>query len=300
MKILMVADHPGWAFDHIANDLSALDIEGILFETNYYDKVTPADQARFDLIYPMSVSIAERLYKAGIPLERMATGITSLVPYEPYLANKSLPRGFMQFIRRLRGVNTYSDEIVRLFNPYFPLYKTRVGIDTARFKPASGSRDSLFRVGWVGRIDLPARRELKGYDMVRSALSGLRVDLDIRTFKEHYVPREQMIEYYQGLDCLICSSRTESIPFPVLEAASCGVPIISTEVGIVPELIRNKHNGIIIPRTANAIRKEVMKLMMEPGECRKMGENARNTIVDQWSWNICKRDWEGFFKSLHV
>ncbi|MFC5650751.1 glycosyltransferase family 4 protein [Paenibacillus solisilvae] len=299
MNILLVADYPGWAFDHIAKDLAALDIDGIRFEINYYSNVTAADQAGFDLIYPMTVSIAQRLYKVGIPMEKMATGITSLVPYEPHLASGRFPGEFMRFIQQLRGVNTYSDEIVRLFTPYFPLRRTRVGIDTALFKPASGIRaDNSFRVGWVGRIDIPARRELKGYDMVRSALRGLKLELDIRTFKEQYVPRELMIGYYQQLDCLICSSRSESIPFPVLEAAACGVPVISTKVGIVPELIRNKHNGVIIPRTANAIRKEVIKLMMEPGECKSMGRNARNTVIDQWSWNICKKEWEGFFKSL--
>ncbi|MFC4807985.1 glycosyltransferase family 4 protein [Paenibacillus sp. GCM10023250] len=298
MNILLVADYPGWAFDHIAQDLSAQDIDGIQFEINYYSNVTAADQARFDLIYPMTVSIAQRLHKIGIPLEKMATGITSLVPYEAQLASGRLPGEFLRLLRMMRGVNTYSNEIVRLFKPYFPLRKTRVGIDTALFKPAPVSRAGSFRAGWVGRIDIPARRELKGYDLVRSALHGLKLELEIRTFKERYVPREQMIGYYQRLDCLICSSRTESIPFPVLEAAACGVPVISTPVGIVPELIRSGQNGIIIPRTANAIRKEVLQFMANPGERQKLGRNARDTVVKQWSWDVCKRDWEAFFKSL--
>ncbi|ANS76817.1 hypothetical protein AWM70_21355 [Paenibacillus yonginensis] len=298
MKILLVADYPGWAFDHIAKDLSALRLNGIQFEIDYYSNVTAAHTAKYDLIYPMAVSIAQRLHQAGIPLEKMATGISSLVPYESYLASGRFPGELLRFIRSMRGVNTYSEEIIRLFKPYLPVRRTRVGIDTALFKPAASRKNNSFRVGWVGRIDLPSRRELKGYDLVRSALQGLKVELDIRTYKEQYVPREQMIGYYQRLDCLICSSRTESIPFPVLEAASCGVPIISTQVGIVPELIRNKVNGIIIPRTANAIRKEVMKLMSYPSECEKLGRNVRNTVVHQWSWDVCKREWEAFFKSL--
>ncbi|MDO7907631.1 glycosyltransferase family 4 protein [Paenibacillus sp. JX-17] len=298
MKILLVADHPGWALDHIARDLSALDLNGITLTTDYYSNVTAADQADYDLIYPMGLSIAKRLYQTGIPLENMATAITSLVPYESHLASGTMPVGFMQFIRRLRGVNTYSDEIVRLFKPHFPLIKTRVGIDTAQFKPAADQQKRLFRVGWVGRIDLPDRRELKGYDLVRSALKGLNAELDIRTFKEQYVSRDQMIGYYQQLDCLICSSRTESIPFPVLEAAACGIPVISTQVGIVPELIRHKQNGILIPRTANAIRKEVMQLMTNPEERQRLGHNARDAIVELWSWDVCKQEWESFFKSM--
>jgi len=299
LDILVVADYPGWAFDHIAKDLAALDLDGIRLRVNYYANITAADQYEADLLYPLSVSIAQRLYKMGIPLKKMATGITSLVQYEQSLASGNLPYGFLRFIRQLRGINTYSDEIVRLFGPYFPVHKTRVGIDVDLFKPRSGNRpDAAFRAGWVGRIDDQARRDLKGYDLVLSALPGLKAELDIRTFKEQYVPRAQMIDYYQNLDCLICSSRTESIPFPVLEAAACGVPVISTEVGIVPELIQNGHNGIIIPRTANAIRKEVIRLMTHPDERRAMGQNARNTVVGAWSWEVCRKEWEVFFKSL--
>ncbi|MFC4807986.1 glycosyltransferase family 4 protein [Paenibacillus sp. GCM10023250] len=298
MNILLVADYPGWAFDHRAQDLSALNLEGIHFEIGYVSNVTAADQDRYDLTYPMTVSIAQRLHRIGIPLQNMATGITSLIPYETHLASGHFPSEFIRFIQQLRGVNTCSQEIVRRFKPYFPLHRTRTGIDTARFKPAPVSQAGSFRAGWVGRIDLPARRELKGYDLVRSALRGLPLELEIRTFKEHYVPREQMIGYYQRLDCLICSSRTESIPLPVLEAAACGVPVIATPVGIIPELIRNRQNGIIIPRTANAIRKEVMHFMMDPGQRQMMGRNARDTVVKHWSWDVCKRDWEVFFKSL--
>jgi hypothetical protein len=38
--------------------------------------------------------------------------------------------------------------------------------------------------------------------------------------------------------------------------------------------------------------------MKHPEECKKFGTNIRETIVNNWTWDICKKDWEAFFKSV--
>ncbi|MGM1048172.1 MAG: glycosyltransferase family 4 protein [Bacillota bacterium] len=301
MKILLVPDHLGWAFDNRAKDLLALKRNGIRFYLKYQSEVKASDQNKYDLIYPLSLSIARKLNKTGIPFNKMATGITSIRVYEKQMIDKNnFKPEFLKLIKELRGINAWSDEIVQTFKPHTPIYKTRIGIDTDLFKPGKRRKkeSDVFTVGWVGRIDEVAHRELKGYDIVLQALKGLNVKLDIRTFKEHYVPRAKMVEFYQGLDCFICSSRSEGLPNPVLEAAACGVPIITTKVGIIPELIQNKKNGIIIPRTPEAIRKQVKYLIQHPVERQKLGVKIRETILGSWTWDICKKDWEAFFKSV--
>ncbi|WZB73295.1 glycosyltransferase family 4 protein [Achromobacter xylosoxidans] len=44
-----------------------------------------------------------------------------------------------------------------------------------------------------------------------------------------------MPAYYNSLDLYVCPSAIEGTPNPVLEAMACGVPVISTDVGIVPK-----------------------------------------------------------------
>ncbi|WP_160112306.1 glycosyltransferase [Salicibibacter kimchii] len=123
----------------------------------------------------------------------------------------------------------------------------------------------------VGRVDLPSYRTLKGYDLVTSALKDLNVKLEIRTFKDK-VPRKDMMAFYQGLDCFVCSSASEHIPLPVLEAAASGVTIITTNVAIVPELISDKQNGIIVKREAHAIRHAVQIVMNNPDMREKISQ----------------------------
>lgn len=300
MNVLLVPDHPGWAFDHRAKDLLALRMNTIRFTIKYPSEIRINDHNQYDLIYPMSLSIARRLNEKGIPLDRMATGITSLRVFEKQMINKhTFKPEFIQFVKKLRGINAWSDEIVKIFKPHCTIYKTRIGINEQEFKPVYKKRNhATFTVGWVGRIDGSNNRELKGYDIVLTALKGLEVKLDIRTFKENYVSREQMVGFYQGLDCYICSSRSEGLPNPVLEAAACGVPIITTKVGIIPELICHKKNGIIVPRTSEAIRNQVIHLMKHREERLLLGKNIAKTIRNNWTWEICKKDWEVFFKSI--
>lgn len=302
--ILLVPDRPGWAFDHRARDMLALRWPGFELDIRYLRQVRKCDGRRYDLIYTMTLDGARILNReAGIPLARMAAGITSLRSLSRYRkgGDGELLPPFVQLVSRLRGINTASDEFVRLLEPHCRIYKTRVGVDTRRFRPAAGARgeaDGPLRVGWVGRIDKPDYRRLKGYDLMADALKPLTARLDIRTFSEHYAPRAKMAAYYRSLDCFVCSSESEHIPLPVLEAAACGVPVIATRVGIVPELIRHAHNGLIVTRDSRAIRRAVRRLIKSPRERRRFGRRIRREVERRWSWERCQRDWIAFFKAI--
>ncbi|WP_080873940.1 glycosyltransferase family 4 protein [Oceanobacillus timonensis] len=296
MKILLVPGGPGWAFDHRAKDLLSLRFSEVQFKLKYVNKVKTADQFAYDVIYPMSINIAKKLHeKTGIPYKQMATGITSVRVMEKYmLEGKKIP----PFIHEFRGINTASDEIVQQFKDELSIFKTRVGINEKQFKPSTTKKNTEeFVVGWVGRNDQSDYRKLKGYDIVLDALEDLPVTFQFRTYKDK-VPREEMVNFYQGLDCFICSSSSEHIPLPVLEAASCGIPVISTKVGIVPELITNKKNGLIVSRNAAAFRNAVKKLINNPEMKMNMSKNSRETILSAWTLEKCKSDWERFFLSL--
>ncbi|MFS0723252.1 glycosyltransferase family 4 protein [Paenibacillus sp. 1P07SE] len=302
MEILLAPTRPGWAFDHRAKDLLALQMRHIRCEIKYFDQITTEDQDKYDLIYPMTLGGAEILHEQKkIPLAKMAAGITSLRSLEPHMLDeKRFKPDFIRFVKSLRGINTASDEIVELFEGQCKIYKTRVGIDPLVFKPSvKRNPKQTFRVGWVGRIDKPVYRVHKGYQKVLSALKNMDVTLDIRTLKENYVPREEMVTFYQGLDCFICSSVSEHLPLPVLEAAACGVPIITTKVGIVPELIRHRRNGIIVTGSADSIRQATSYLMRHRKFRGRLKRRIRRTIEENWTWNHCKRDWERFFRKMH-
>jgi Glycosyltransferase len=91
---------------------------------------------------------------------------------------------------------------------------------------------------------------------------------------------EEMVPFYQGLDAYICASRTEGGPHPILEASACAVPVISTRVGVAPELISDEVNGILIERTMPAIREAVIRLR-DRQDCGLKWESRREKSLRQ-------------------
>ena len=56
---------------------------------------------------------------------------------------------------------------------------------------------------------------------------------------------EKVAEFYNVIDLYIVSSREEGLPMAILESMACGVPIISTKVGLAPEMIEHNKNGFL-------------------------------------------------------
>jgi hypothetical protein len=78
---------------------------------------------------------------------------------------------------------------------------------------------------------------------------------------------------------------------------SCGIPVISTPVGMVPDFIRNNVNGIIIdhediPGAIAAIR----RLSADAQLCRQIGEQARKTIADNLQWRTTLSGMNGLYE----
>ena len=61
-----------------------------------------------------------------------------------------------------------------------------------------------------------------------------------------WIPRDQLVHYYNDVKVLVVPSYTESIPIVALEAMACGTPVLATPVGGVPDVIRDEENGFIL------------------------------------------------------
>lgn len=85
-------------------------------------------------------------------------------------------------------------------------------------------------------------------------------------------------------DIYILPSYNEGLPMSLLEAMSWAVPVISTSVGGIPELIRNDTDGLVIePGDIDGLSGSLLKLMLSKELRLKMGGNARARVEDQFS-----------------
>ena len=121
------------------------------------------------------------------------------------------------------------------------------GVDTDRFRPIDRAT-ARERVGWTGEDDVvlfPYRtdRPEKNYELAEAVVDRVDADVDLRTLSG--VPHEEMPYYYNASDAVLLTSRYESGPMVVKEAAACNVPVVATDVGFVPEVLTDVENSAV-------------------------------------------------------
>ncbi len=94
------------------------------------------------------------------------------------------------------------------------------------------------------------------------------------------------VPYLQIMDIYCLSSLTETTCLSMLEAMSCGLPAVSTEVGFIRNYIRNNVNGLFFEKqNPYHLARQVERLIADPTLRFKLGEMARRTVVEKFSWD---------------
>lgn len=144
-----------------------------------------------------------------------------------------------------------------------------------RIRPRSYS--SHLVVGWVGKPNLR-----KGPDIVKQACAAAGVELrTVERTHRNALDAGQMREFYQDLHVLAVQSDMDGTPNPALEAAACGVAIVSNPIGNMPEFI-NGENGRLVDRSAESLAATLRTI--DVAQAVRMGEAARATIEAGWTW----------------
>ena len=100
------------------------------------------------------------------------------------------------------------------------------------------------------------------------------------------VPHEQIIEFYQASDIVVLPSLMEATSISGLEALACGVPVIGTTVGGIPEIVYDNVNGLLVlPKDSNKLSEAMIDLLKNREKRLNMGLKAREIIINKFSWN---------------
>lgn len=87
---------------------------------------------------------------------------------------------------------------------------------------------------------------------------------------------DQVRALLRTADILILPSRQEGLPMAILEAMGCGVAVISTPVGAIPDAIIDGETGLLVPPgDAPALARAIARLLDDPESRRSLAEKAR-------------------------
>ncbi|HEC81217.1 MAG TPA: glycosyltransferase family 1 protein [Thermoplasmatales archaeon] len=195
------------------------------------------------------------------------------------------------------------------------------GVDEKLFCPKQKiSEDTKKYVMFAGRID----REKGLFDLVESAryicsersdvffvIAGKGRDLDKlkqmvkkkgilnRFIFVGQVDRDQLVKLYQNATIFVFPSYHEGLPGAVLEAMSCGLPVVATDVRGNSDIIINEKNGILVPpRSPRKLADAIYKLLEHEDLRKNLGSNARKIVEKRYSWNVVSNRFIRCYESL--
>jgi glycosyltransferase involved in cell wall biosynthesis len=184
------------------------------------------------------------------------------------------------------------------------------GIQLDRFHPDDAGRAAVrlelgipaaaFTVATVGRLDdaknqvllVNAMAPLLSSDVrlviigegpargvVESAIAGLAAPRLVHLLGR----RMDVARLLPAFDVFAMSSISEGLPLVLPEAMAAGLPVVSTAVGGIPDVIEDGVTGILCPVDEGALRAALAALQQDPERARKMGQRARTVALTRYS-----------------
>ncbi|OGO21394.1 MAG: hypothetical protein A2144_00290 [Chloroflexi bacterium RBG_16_50_9] len=202
------------------------------------------------------------------------------------------------------------------------------GVDVNIFHPRSDkslTRESLgvseqdFFVLYAGRLVNPVK--MKGTDYLIEAVKDLlpqyhnlklilagdgdgrkKNEAMASSIKDNVIftgQRNDIFMLMSAADVVVLTSLSEGCPIVVLEASACGIPVIASRVGGVPDIVEDGKTGIVIsPRNITELKQALIKMMNNPLLRVEMGKRARERIEQGFTWDKTCSRLEEFYLEL--
>jgi glycosyltransferase involved in cell wall biosynthesis len=182
----------------------------------------------------------------------------------------------------------FASQIQDEFDDVPPVMLIEDGVDTERFHPLDLPPKPV--LGWCGsssRMTPGGPADQKGVNFLKRIAKEVGINCSILDVAGGGAwSHRDMPQFYSDISIYACASHKEGTPNPVLEAMACGRPVISTPVGLVPQLVEAGVSGFIVPKTDDAWRAALAQLKTMPfAKLQAMGAEARKA-VEPYDWKI--------------
>jgi glycosyltransferase involved in cell wall biosynthesis len=111
------------------------------------------------------------------------------------------------------------------------------------------------------------------------------------------ISTDEMVRLYAEAAIAVVPSVYEGFGLPAGEAMACGVPVVSTSGGALPEVVGDA--GIQVPvRDAQALAVAIAELLDDPVRREELGRRGRERIESQFCWRLTARRMTGYYREV--
>lgn len=218
-----------------------------------------------------------------------------------------------------------AEKVTHSILSHFPLYHIPNGVDMEVYKPLN-TNQSRSRLGipphkkvlMFMALDLKDYR--KGADLLLKSLQNLPASLksnivlllmgrdgkvlaeavDLKTVDLGYVRDEHVkAAAYSAADLFVFPTRADNLPLVLQESMACGTPMVSFDVGGVPELVRPGQTGYLAkPESAEDFKKGIIKLLKDDQLRHNLSKQCRVIAVEEYSLALQVKRHINMYKSV--
>lgn len=209
----------------------------------------------------------------------------------------------------------------------FPAHRSKMkyvhlGVDTSIYRPSDSRKDGPFHILFAGRL-IPRKGIpvlLKAFIIARKELPGLRLSIAGGSQKPAYgvylrkiarnlhVPvqfkgnlsRSQMPAFYRSGDCFVCPSQQhEAFGLVNVEAMACGLPVIASDIGGIPEIVEHGRNGYLVGdyHKPSRFAEYLIKMAQDDGLHKQLAVQARNDAKQRFTWSLTAKKLMKIYKN---
>ena len=163
-------------------------------------------------------------------------------------------------------------------------------LDTSMFEQINSTKKIENQIAYVGRDS-----HEKGIDILKEAESEIIGNVVYCTDRSW----EEAMSIIKSSSMLVVPSRMESLPTTVKEAFYLNVPVIGTDVGGIPELIKNNETGIIVPpENPSKLAQAVNELLSDKEKATKLAINGNTFVKNNMTWDVILPKFIKFYEDL--
>jgi glycosyltransferase involved in cell wall biosynthesis len=155
-----------------------------------------------------------------------------------------------------------------------------------RLSPVKGVQYLIRAMKQVHDTIPDARLIIIGSGRERGMLEALSTELGIQEYVQFRgeVPHESVLSFMQQADVFVLPSLSEGFPMVIVEALACGLPVVGSRVGGMPEIITDGTNGYLVEaKDVRALAEKILFLLHDEKLRKKISDNNKE-LVKKYTW----------------
>ena len=163
-------------------------------------------------------------------------------------------------------------------------------LDIQKFSSISDVPKIENQIAYVGRDSYE-----KGIDILKQAESKIDGNVVYCTDRSW----DDAMKIIKSSQVIVVPSRMESLPTTVKEAFYLNVPVVATNVGGIPELIKDNETGILVPsENPDKLANAVNELLSDKQKAKRLANNGNKFIKNNMTWDIILPKYIQFYEEL--